>query len=52
MNKGLKYTLIGLALVGASIGIYFLVKKKKEPKGEGEVTAETKGVKIIFTRKK
>jgi len=52
MNKGLKYTLIGLTVLGASVGVYFLMRGKKEYNGEGEVTAETKGAKITFTRKK
>jgi hypothetical protein len=49
-----KQILIGLGFLAVGITIVVLVNKnKEEPKGEGEVTAETKKVnKIVFTKNK
>ena len=45
--------LIGLGVATLAVGtVIYLVKKNEETKGAGEVSAETKGVKITFTRKK
>jgi len=49
-----KHVVIGLSLLAVGIGVtIFLINKNQsdEPKGEGEVTAETKkNTKITFTR--
>jgi hypothetical protein len=45
--------LIGLGVTALAVTVVVLiVKHNEEPKGIGEVSADSKGVKIIFTRKK
>jgi hypothetical protein len=49
-----KQIFIGLGLLAVGITVVILVTRKKddEPKGEGEVSAETKKEnKIVFTKK-
>lgn len=50
MNKGLKYTLIGLTIAGAGVGLYFLLRDKNKDEEKLPLGDVKHNRKITFSR--